>query len=116
MLHLNRTKTGRYRLTNMKTDNELIAEFLELEEISADIKLWIAQPVTEPHVAYPENKLLYDISWDWLMPVVSKCFDYGELDNEFRDQIIASLSGVIDIDDTYKAVLEFIKWYNQQTK
>jgi hypothetical protein len=48
------------------------------------------------------------------MPVVSKCYEYGELDNHYRDQIIASLSGVIDIDDTYSACLDFVKHYNEK--
>ena len=55
----------------------------------------------------------YNTSWDILMPVVDKCFQYGELHNSYREQIIASLSGVIDIEDTYKAVLEFINAYNK---
>ena len=54
----------------------------------------------------------YHYSWDWLMPVVDKCFQYGELHNSYREQIIESLSGVIDIEDTYDAVVEFIKKYN----
>lgn len=58
-------------------------------------------------------ELKFHTSWDWLMPVVSKCYEYGELDNTQREQIIASLSGIIDIEDTHNAVVDFIKWYNE---
>jgi hypothetical protein len=81
---------------------ESIYNFMHPEE---PLKKWIN-----------ENNFInqYKDSWDWLMPVVEKCFEYGELDNHFREQIIASFSGIIDIVDTYKAVVEFIKWYNKK--
>lgn len=72
-------------------DNKLIAEFMEVDGFLS------------------LSKMEYHISWNWLMPVVDKCFQYGELHNSYREQIIESLSGVIDIEDTYKAVVEFIK-------
>ena len=62
---------------------------------------------------YEDIELEYHTSWDWLMPVVDKCFQYGELHNSYREQIIASLSGIIDIEDTHKAVVEFIKQLNK---
>ena len=64
---------------------------------------------------YP-HEMEYHSSWHWLMPVVSKCYEYGELDNHYREEIIASLSGVIDIEDTYNAVVDFVKWYNDNNK
>ena len=63
----------------------------------------------DDYLIYP---VYYDSNWNWLMSAVSKCYEYGELDNHYRDEIIASLSGVIDIEDTYKAVVDFIKDYN----
>ena len=76
-------------------DNELIAEFMG---------------VGKHYEAQSSNQFnQYNTSWDWLMPVVNKCFQYGELHNSYREQIIESLSGVIDIEDTCKAVVEFIK-------
>tara|TARA_Y100000310_G_scaffold345581_1_gene466889 strand:- start:2911 stop:3216 length:306 start_codon:yes stop_codon:yes gene_type:complete len=92
--------------------NKLIAEFM-----GWDIK----NPTTIPTNLHLSNLELdngevmefkYPTSWDWLMPVVEKCYEYGELHNEHREWIIETLSGIISINDTYRAVVEFIKYYN----
>ncbi len=53
----------------------------------------------------------YDTSWDWLMPVVEKCFEREEgarnVHMNLNDALIT-----INISEVYKAVVEFIKWYN----
>ena len=49
-------------------------------------------------------------SWDWLMPVVETCYDNGADENEIGDITHALLD--CDIAHTYKAVVEFIKQYN----
>ena len=57
---------------------------------------------------------MYDKSWDWLMPVIEKIqdlfVDNPELDYQLYDDIRFS---VPYLDDTYNAVVEFIK--NQET-
>ena len=88
-------------------DNKLIAEFMGMkysDKRSFNDGEWT-------HSIKSLSK--FETSWDWLMPVVDKCFQYGELHNPYREQIIASLSGVIDIEDTYDAVVEFINEYNK---
>ena len=55
----------------------------------------------------------YHEDWNRLMPVVDKCYQYAEVSNPYRQQICASLSGVIDKEDTYQAVVEFIKAHTQ---
>lgn len=102
-------------------DNKLIAEFMGLEKGDTMTvvnggnmhKAWQEQSFVKSGVMYSVSSLPYKHSWDWLMPVVSKCYEYSEVYNKYRTQICASLSGVIDIDDTYKAVVDFIKWYNE---
>jgi len=86
---------------NHTENNKLIAEFMEYPNLG-----------TEGDFSY----LKYHKEWNWLMPVVEKCYEYGELHNVHREGIIASLSGIIDINETYKAVVEFIKWYNNESK
>jgi len=92
-------------------DNKIIAEFMGME--LGDDKTMYYDDAENLHPPTPINELKYHTSWDWLMPVVDKCFQYGELHNSYREQIIASLSGVIDIEDTYKAVVEFINQLNK---
>jgi len=74
-------------------DNELIAEFMG---------------VGKNYEAQSSNQFnQYHSSWDWLMPVVEKCYDNGADENEVGDITHALLD--CDIDHTYRAVVEFIK-------
>ena len=66
--------------------NKLIAEFMGCKE------------QTEP--------LLYHYSWDWLMPVVDKCFDTHF---EHSDDLSFLLKTFKPLEEVYKAVVEFIK-------
>ena len=55
----------------------------------------------------------YNTSWDWLMPVVERCFTIDlpiDVDNHYFRINDALLT--INISEVYKAVIEFIKWYN----
>ena len=54
------------------------------------------------------DDLKYDASWDWLMPVIE---NIDHLQYEPIKGIEDALS-TRDIGDTYKAVVEFIKTYN----
>jgi hypothetical protein len=68
---------------------------------------------TERYWEISEDALDYNHSWDWLMPVVEKCYqcDYeegGDLHLMMNDAILT-----INIEEVYKAVVQFIKWYNK---
>ena len=59
---------------------------------------------------YTPDKMKYHTSWDWLMPVVQKCFEVAEHEDDFF-----AISGNLPyMDSTYKAVVEFIKEYNDE--
>jgi hypothetical protein len=121
----------------MKTDNELIAEFRGLPRTGEpDSKSFVTRK-GNTHL----NSLEYHTSWDWLMPVVEKiqdveivknrvkrtaanvqifykaCFieyspdeESGDDNGEFKIQT----KGDTKLEAVYKAVVEFIKWYNSQ--
>ena len=59
----------------------------------------------------------YSDSWDWLMPVVEKCVtlnDAYELDgHEQVNNAIQDALWTINIEEVYQAVVEFIKWFNE---
>ena len=57
------------------------------------------------------NELKYHTSWDWLMPVVRKCFQTGD-DTHQWDNIMDTIF-TCDINIVYAQVVEFIKEYNQ---
>ena len=119
---------------NTEEKNKLIAEFMGLEIVNADIILYELNGI-----AYPINKLHYHKSWDWLMPVVEKIesFQDGDdgdsmrghlynfrieqnfvyiLDGEsmgiFGRDVIIEMNGDNKLDATYNAVVEFINQYN----
>ena len=89
-------------------DNKLIAEFMGYPKIAND----------EDKRDYLEDCVKYHTSWDWLMPVVLKCkesVDYCSDDNaleyhNIEDEMLSQLS----IEDTYQAVVKFIKIYNDE--
>lgn len=112
----------------MKTDNELIAEFMggrkqiigddQLHGYSPGTILWHGLFDEHGHTTY----LSFDDDWEWLMPVVEKIesLDY-EVDVykhacEINTEDMIRFEASSKIEACYKAVVEFIKWHNQQTK
>ena len=108
---------------NVLTGNKLIAEFMNL-----GIQLHMVEhPISGEYIDIED--LEYHESWDWLMPVVDN-IDSIEVNGDtfaidmfqtgcqvFRYSMyngeIITTEGVNRLDATYKAVIEFIKWYNK---
>ena len=66
-------------------------------------------------------ELKYHISWDWLIPVINKIYDLSEYYiYKYETQTFYSEGGIeINtkyIEETYKDVVEFIKWFNSNKK
>ena len=90
-------------------DSKLILEFMGIESINDKMRGHLYEcPVTAEYV----TELEYHTSWDWLMPVVSKCREESNAEDSHWEAVYYSLEGC-DIDITYKAVLEFIEDYNK---
>lgn len=112
-------------------DNELIAIFMGWRP-TIDGDGWY-----EPNLAFRDTLLFYE-SWDWLMPVVEKIskitFKWETKHESGTDSYYLRTFGMLDeetgrvmvrinncalhtaptlIEATYKAVVEFIKWYNE---
>jgi hypothetical protein len=110
----------------MENNNKLIAEFMGLEEIYTPLLNIYEISETETCL---ETDLAYHTDWNWLMPVVEKIehidsIDVNILTNgtriyEWRSggKVIIDNSADISfsnkIEHTYHAVVEFIKWYNE---
>jgi len=90
----------------MEKNNKLIAEFMGLKEHEGSYYL----PLYNSGDWVPDVELEYHTSWDWLMPVVKKCRQDNRL--EYFDFVYYAIE-MCDINVTYKAVVEFIKEYNQ---
>ncbi len=94
----------------MEQNNKLIAEFMGAEKYHIKSVGDIYYPVPSKNGSEYADKLKYDKSWDWLIPVIAKC---TELNNdEFDNQSIAWALLSNSIVDVYDQVVEFIKEQN----
>ena len=93
-------------------ENKIIALFMGLKPHHQDAGYLIDESKDEGYEAIHESCFLYGSSWDWLMPVVESCYHNGADSNEIGDITHALLD--CDIDATHKAVVEFIKTYNDE--
>ncbi len=85
-------------------ENKLIAEFMGAEwhkEFFKDVCI-----ISANNISYK-----FHSSWDWLMPVVRKCFQTGDDTYEW-DNIMDTLF-TCDINIVYAQVVEFINQYNK---
>ena len=126
---------------SMKTENELIAEFMGFKPYK---EAWggsgsFARTYNINGDILYGNEMKYNSSWDWLMPVVEKIkkehyfrFDIdspGSVTKQqhtsvsiFQNWVGGGCTEVCEIEGEdmkstiYKAVVEFIHWYNQQPK
>lgn len=109
----------------MKTDNELIAEFMGGRKEIVTYKkeggyiegtvLWWDLFDESGCTRY----LDFDSSWDWLMPVVEKIEHEGHEVDIYKNACEINMEeGMIrevagdKIKATYRSVVEFIKWHN----
>ena len=97
------------KLNNMN-NNKLIAEFMGLTNHHNDNSIMLRE-TPKGNVVVHVYDLDYDSSWDWLMPVVQKIGD--EYLNTPFDETYSHLTeqyeNIWTLEDTYKAVVEFIK-------
>jgi len=106
-------------------ENKLIADFMDFpaQRDAIDdrtIAYYVGESIMHTDNKYNAND--YDVfhphdmkfhnSWDWLMPVVQKIYQLG-LDNESALLVRDALAEA-NLDNTYKAVVEFIKQYNNK--
>jgi hypothetical protein len=75
------------------------------------------------------DKMRYHTSWNWLMPVIDKIETMGcevvhrvgdcniyEIDEQENYKCIIDVQGINKLESTYKAVVKFIKDYNDGKK
>jgi hypothetical protein len=104
----------------MKTDNEIIAEFMGLEKREGAWGGW-GSFLRNGDLFCTEWPICYDESWNDLHPVVERIAKWGVRYDENslrsnRAKEVTNLPLSIDIKLAYFDVVEFIKWYNAQPK
>ena len=101
-------------------ENKLIAKFMGAKPLvlggSTEYEMYgvldcIEDGVNEKHY-FINDEMRFHVSWDWLMPVVKKCFQTGD-DTHQWDDIIDTIF-TCDINIVYAQVVEFIKEYNKE--
>jgi len=89
-------------------ENKLIAEFMGLPT-----EVFLKSGIMHYHhngAWYGEHDLSYNTSWDWLIPVVEKCFQEDGKHYVINDALLT-----INIDEVHEAVVKFIKEYNKKS-
>jgi hypothetical protein len=85
-------------------DNRLIADFMGFHRTE---KGYIMGGFGDGTFGLAEE-LHFHTSWDWLMPVIDKCYQ------EHMSKHIAEAVMTCNINEAYNAVVEFIKEYNDE--
>ena len=107
-------------------DNKLIAEFMGLPtQVFKSGKLNYKRNDSW----FEEHELSYNVSWDWLMPVVEKIesderydvdiLQYGTRIRENQKDIVNNIADISfdkKIEHTYDAVVKFIKEHNYDNR
>ena len=126
-------------MENIVENNKLIAEFMGV--LSNTTYYYIPQFAEWQPIKYTNEfeevehfsleEMKFHSSWNWLMPVVEKIEDIEDIDVNIltngtkiykwrTKEVIVDNSADISFDNkiehTYIAVVEFIKWYNEQHK
>lgn len=96
----------------MKENNKLIAEFMGCTHPFNNVTDATLYNVS--HGTFELSDLRYDVSWDWLMPVVQKIGDeyYNTPFDETYSHLTEQYENIWTLEDTYRAVVEFIKDQN----
>lgn len=111
--------------------NQLIAEFMGLIYKKNPRHVLPSEQWDDVKGDYSYSMLHYDVSWDWLMPVVfkiSKSYDFSlssvgmwacyisRQDSDVDDHI-ATMGGYDPVIlNVWASVVQFIKWYNKNPK
>lgn len=110
------TKTEKYLENNL-----LLAKFMGAKQTEF-AKFWIPihGVVRDDTLETGRGRIMeYHWSWDWLMPVVRRCVEIAcdESQEMFMSKQYTMLLDIVpmaDIEETYKAVVEFVKKYNSK--
>lgn len=113
----------------MKTNNLLIANFLGLETIRFNKEMYLLK--WKKNLVQPKDDTIFkfDIDWNWLMEALEKIESKNfsiemnrQEDGYYQcliikgDNIIFQTFSNTKIKATYKAVIKFIKYYNELDK
>jgi hypothetical protein len=98
---------------NTTENNKLITEFMGYETYEGTDKLCINLEENNGFsTEWGHVPIKYHKEWNWLMPVVYKIKWLEDIEEEKTEDIDAGLTNAL-LEQTFEAVVEFIKWYNE---
>ena len=95
--------------TEIQENNLLIAQFM-----GAESPYHAGHFICHNGIATMPKDMKFNLSWDWLMPVVEKCME-TDMHSEGIENLLNDMTSAfhnVDIEELYKAVVQFINWYN----
>jgi hypothetical protein len=92
--------------------NKLIAKFAGYEQCGKPE--WEYSYCMIEGKSHREDELKFHTSWDWLMPVVEKIRDVQISEGWSNKQPVIKALSDVNITILWKAVVQFIQWYNKQ--
>ena len=100
-------------MQNIEENNRLIVEFMGQKDEPFELpQFGYIKTNGDFKTEFMVSQLKYHSSWDWLMPVVQEIISLKNVYAEERQKVFEAIKPNKEI--TYKSVVEFIKWYNQQ--
>ena len=93
-------------------NNKLIAEFMQLE--TAEFAPSNILNYKHKFSWFEEHELSYDVSWDWLMPVLKK-ITFKLNPSNYGEWRMINRPTEYNIEDSYAQAVKFIKQYNDAT-
>jgi hypothetical protein len=106
--------------TDTMTNDVLIAEFMGFKKNIFEPEFYVLpRPFSDYGGSFCSCEFLaFSSDWNWIHPVVDKIADHWEFmhpdEDRILDVIVMPLSS--NIQEVYKRVVKYIKWYNTQTK
>lgn len=99
--------------------NKLINEFMQgYVTPSPNINRWLE--IISKGISIRDEELKYHESWDWLMPVINKCYKLQDGQGWTKSKCLQYFLDIRDfmndnaLETVYEEIIIFIKWYNEQ--
>ena len=100
-------------------DNKLIAEFMvsvdgywSKDDNQGNGEQLYFHPHDTEHQQMKPSEMLFETSWDWLIPVIEKTLDLTFDENGEPSDFYDLRDCIPDIHHTYRAVVQFINQHN----
>ena len=93
-------------------DNKIIAEFMGMKYDLNDSSVMI-QMTPQGNEVVPIEAMKYHTSWNWLMPVVVRCFNKQEVVSDVLSLKLNDALIETNIETLYNSVIDFINTYKE---